>query len=101
VTRDIPESGIRGRQAFSSVFRPAQSSAPPRISGVTCCATANSGADGELHVSALRFLFLKTLKRRYLLDDIPYPKVPRRFPLRVYWRWEKPKTWLFPGTIAG
>jgi len=21
--------------------------------------------------------------------------------LRVYWRWMKPKTWLFPGTIAG
>ena len=128
-----------------------------------------------LHVSALRFFFVKTLKRSYLLDDIPYPKVPRRLPtiltveevtrlidgartltdrtmlmvlystgmrnaemrtlqvknidsrsmlihiergkggrdryvplsptlletLRVYWRWMKPKTWLFPGTIAG
>ena len=129
----------------------------------------------KLHVSALRFFFMKTLKRRYLLDDIPYPKVPRRLPiiltvkevtrlidaartltdrtmlmvlystgmrnaemrslqvkdidsrsmlihiqrgkggrdryvplsatlldtLRAYWRWMKPKTWLFPGTIAG
>lgn len=129
----------------------------------------------KLHVSALRFFFVKTLKRRYLLDDTPYPKVPRRLPtiltvqevqrlidaartltdrtmlmvlystgmrnaemrllqvcdidskgmlihiqhgkggrdryvplsqtlletLRVYWRWMKPKTWLFPGTIAG
>jgi len=129
----------------------------------------------KLHVSALRFFFVKTLKRRYLLEDIPYPKVPRRLPtiltveevtrlidaartltdrtmlmvlystgmrnaemrslpvknidsrsmlihiecgkggrdryvplsatlretLRVYWRWMKPKTWLFPGTIAG
>lgn len=129
----------------------------------------------KLHVSALRFFFVKTLKRAYLLDDIPYPKVPRRLPiilsvdevtrlidaartltdrtmlmvlystgmrnaemrhlqvrdidsagmlihiqhgkggrdryvplsqtlletLRVYWRWMKPKTWLFPGTIAG
>ena len=129
----------------------------------------------KLHVSALRFFFVKVLKRRYLLDDIPYPKVPRRLPtiltveevtrpidaartltdrtmlmvlystgmrnaelrhlqvrdinstamvihiqhgkgggdryvplsptlletLRVYWRWMKPKTWLFPGTIAG
>ena len=128
----------------------------------------------KLHVSALRFFFVKTLKRAYLLDDIPYPKVPRRLPtiltveqvtrlidaartltdrtmlmvlystgmrnaemrrlqvkdidsrsmlihiqfgkggrdryvplsatlletLRVYWRWMKPKTWLFPGTIA-
>jgi integrase-like protein len=32
----------------------------------------------EIHVSALRFFFAKTLKRTYLLDDIPYPKVPRR-----------------------
>src|SRR2546425_5763775 len=129
----------------------------------------------KLHVAALRFFFVKTLKRAYLLDDIPYPKVPRRLPtiltveevtrlidaartltdrtmlmvlystgmrnaemrslqvkdidsrsmlihiqrgkggrdryvplsptlletLRVYWRWMKPKTWLFPGTIAG
>ena len=129
----------------------------------------------KLHVSALRFFFVKTLKRRYVLEDLPYPKVPRRLPtvltveevtrlidaartltdrtmlmvlystgmrnaemrylqvrnidsramtihiqrgkggrdryvplsptlletLRVYWRWMKPKTWLFPGTIAG
>jgi integrase/recombinase XerD len=129
----------------------------------------------KLHVSALRFFLVKTLKRSYLLDDIPYPKVSRRLPtiltveevtrlidaartltdrtmlmvlystgmrnaqmrslqvkdidsrsmlihiqrgkggrdryvplssalletLRVYWRWMKPKTWLFPGTIAG
>jgi integrase/recombinase XerD len=129
----------------------------------------------KLHVSALRFFFVKTLKRPYLLDDIPYPKVPRRLPiiltveevgrlidsarnlmdrtllmvlystgmrnrelrglqvrdidsqsmlihiqhgkggrdryvplspklletLREYWRWMKPKTWLFPGTVDG
>jgi integrase/recombinase XerD len=129
----------------------------------------------KLHVSALRFFFVKTLKRAYLRDDIPYPKVPRRLPtiltvgevtrlidaartltdrtmlmvlystgmrnaemrglqvrdidstamlihiqrgkggrdryvplsptllatLRVYWHWMQPKTWLFPGTIAG
>jgi site-specific recombinase XerD len=35
----------------------------------------------KLHVSALRFFFVKTLSRRYLLDDIPYPKVPRRLPI--------------------
>jgi integrase len=34
----------------------------------------------KLHVSALRFFFVKTLKRPSLLDDIPYPKVPRRLP---------------------
>src|ERR1035441_7773594 len=127
----------------------------------------------KLHVSALRFFFVKTLKRPYRLEDIPFPKVPRRLPiivsgeevgrlldsarnlmgrtllmvlystgmrnrelrnlqvkdidskamlihiqrgkggrdryvplsaklletLREYWRWMKPKTWLFPGTI--
>jgi integrase/recombinase XerD len=127
------------------------------------------------HIAALRFFFVKTLRRPYVLDDTPYPKVPRRLPtiltveevtrlidaartltdramlmvlystgmrnaemrslqvqdidsqsmlihiqrgkggrdryvplsptllntLRVYWRWMKPKTWLFPGTIAG
>ena len=129
----------------------------------------------KLHVSALRFFFVKTLKRRYLLDDFPFPKVPRRLPviltveevgrlinsagnlmertllmvlyatgmrnrelrnlqvkdidskamlihiqhgkgghdryvplssklletLREYWRWMKPKTWLFPGMADG
>jgi integrase/recombinase XerD len=34
----------------------------------------------KLQVSALRFFFVKTLKRRYLLDEIPYPKVPRCLP---------------------
>ena len=32
------------------------------------------------HVAALRFFFVKTLKRRYLLDETPYPKAPRRLP---------------------
>lgn len=35
----------------------------------------------RLHVSALRFFFIKTLKRRLPLDDLPYPKVPRRLPI--------------------
>jgi integrase/recombinase XerD len=34
----------------------------------------------RLHVGALRFFFVKTLRRRYALDDTPYPKVPRRLP---------------------
>ncbi len=124
-------------------------------------------------VSALRFLFVKTLKRHYMLEHLPFPKTPRRLPtvlsqdevgrlidsasnllhrtmlmtlystgihraelcrlqvgdidserklihiragkggrdrdvplspklletLREYWRWMKPKTWLFPGTV--
>src|SRR5918995_267649 len=35
----------------------------------------------KLHVSALRFFFVKTLKRPYLLEDSPFPKVPRRLPV--------------------
>jgi integrase/recombinase XerD len=35
----------------------------------------------KLHVSALRFFFVKTLKRPYVLEDIPFPKVPRRLPV--------------------
>jgi site-specific recombinase XerD len=35
----------------------------------------------KLHVSALRFFFVKTLKRPYLLEDIPFAKVPRRLPV--------------------
>src|SRR6266699_3253496 len=71
-------------------------------------------------VAALRFFFNKTLKRHLPPTDIPYPKHPRRLPavltveevarlidsarnlldtLREYWRWMKPKTWLFPRTI--
>jgi len=127
----------------------------------------------QQHVAALRFFYVKTLKRRYLLDEIPHPKRPRKLPvilspeevaqlieaarnlfhrtmlmtlystgvrraelcrlhvtdidsprmmvhirngkgghdrdvplsatlletLRVYWRWMKPKTYLFPGTV--
>jgi integrase/recombinase XerD len=34
----------------------------------------------RLYVAALRFFFVKTLKRRYRLDDTPYPKAPRRLP---------------------
>ena len=31
-------------------------------------------------VSALRFLFVKTLKRHYMLEHLPFPKAPRRLP---------------------
>jgi len=34
----------------------------------------------KLHVCAIRFLFNRVLRRRYLIDDTPYPKVPRRLP---------------------
>jgi site-specific recombinase XerD len=130
-------------------------------------------ASVKQRTSALRFFFVKTLRRPYMLEQIPYPKVPRRLPtvlseaevarlidsasnllhramlmmlystgirraelcrlkvsdvdskrmilhiregkggrdrdvplsstlletLREYWRWMKPKTYLFPGTV--
>lgn len=33
------------------------------------------------HVAALRFFYVKTLKRQYLLDEIPQPKRPRTLPV--------------------
>jgi integrase/recombinase XerD len=128
-----------------------------------------------LHTAALRFFFCKTLKRAYPVEEVPYPRAPRRLPiiltreeairlidsasnlfhramlitmystgmrraelcrlkvedidstrmlihirqgkggkdrdvplspkaletLREYWRWMKPKTYLFPGTVNG
>jgi integrase/recombinase XerD len=127
------------------------------------------------HASALRFFFIKTLRRHFLSEFIPFPKCPKRLPtvltpeevsrlidgarnlyhrtllmtlystgmrrselchlkvedidskrmmirihqgkgrrdrdiplspklletLRVYWRWMKPATFLFPGTVKG
>jgi integrase len=32
------------------------------------------------HTTALRFFFCKTLKRCYPLEEVPYPKAPRRLP---------------------
>src|SRR5271167_1778491 len=128
-----------------------------------------------LHTAALCFFFCKTLKRAYPIEEVPYPKAPRRLPtiltreevirlidaasnlfhrallmtaystgmrraevcnlkvedidsdrmvihirqgkgrrdrdvplspklletLREYWRWMKPNTYLFPGTVNG
>ncbi len=127
------------------------------------------------YTAALRFFFCKTLKRAYPIEEVPYPKAPRRLPtiltreeavqlidsasnlfhramlmtvystgmrraemcnlkvedldsdrmvihirqgkgqrdrdvplspklldtLREYWRWMKPKTYLFPGMVKG
>jgi site-specific recombinase XerD len=33
------------------------------------------------HVAALRFLFVKTLKRAFMLEYIPFPKEERRLPI--------------------
>lgn len=134
-----------------------------------------SPASVSQYASALRFFFVKTLRRHFLIEHITYPKRPKRLPtvltqeevarliestrnlyqrtllmtlystgirraelcslkvsdidsqrmmihihlgkgsrdrevplsprllesLRVYWRWMKPKTFLFPGTVKG
>jgi integrase/recombinase XerD len=134
-----------------------------------------SPASVSQYASALRFFFVKTLRRHFLIEHITYPKRPKRLPtvlspeevgrlidsacnlyqrtllmtlystgvrraelcslkvsdidskrmmihvhqgkgsrdrevplsprlletLRVYWRWMKPKTFLFPGTTKG
>ena len=33
------------------------------------------------YVSAVRFLFIKTLRRHFLTEQIPFPKSPRRLPI--------------------
>ena len=34
----------------------------------------------RLHTAALRFFYVKTLRRSYLHEDLPYPKSPKRLP---------------------
>jgi integrase len=34
----------------------------------------------RLQTAALRFFYVKTLRRRYLHEDLPYPKSPKRLP---------------------
>ena len=34
----------------------------------------------QIRTAALRLLFAKTLRRPYLLDEIPFPKRPRKLP---------------------
>ena len=48
----------------------------------------------ENHVAALRFFFVRTLRRHEFREFLPYPKSPKN--LRVYWRWLKPRDYLFP-----
>jgi integrase/recombinase XerD len=41
----------------------------------------SAGTTVQQAVAALRFFYVKTLKRRYLLDDIPRPKRRRKLPV--------------------
>ena len=40
-----------------------------------------STASVSQYVSALRFLYVKTLRRNFLTEHIPFPKSPRRLPI--------------------
>ena len=40
----------------------------------------------SLCTAALRFFFVKTLKRPYLVEELPYPKIPRRLPTVLKWK---------------
>ena len=40
-----------------------------------------SPASVSQYVSALRFLYVKTLRRHFLTEHIPFPKSPRRLPV--------------------
>jgi integrase/recombinase XerD len=33
------------------------------------------------HTAALRFFFCKTLKRNYPVEEVPYPRAPRKLPI--------------------
>lgn len=35
----------------------------------------------SVHTAALRFFYRKTLKRKYPIEEVPYPKTPRRLPI--------------------
>ena len=49
--------------------RPTESEPLSDVPGVS----ATAPLDSPLHVAALRFFFVETLKRRYVLDDTPHP----------------------------
>ena len=162
------------REYFRQAARPARAGAHPAAIRLYLFRERKLAAGTvEQHVAALRFFFVKTLKRPYMLEYIPYPKTPaaaadrlsqeevarlidaasnlmhrailmtlystgmrraelchlkvsdidsermvihirqgkgsrdRDVPLspklletlREYWRWMKPKTYLFPGTV--
>ena len=40
-----------------------------------------AAATVKQRMAAIRFFFVRTLKRPYLREDIPYPKIPRRLPV--------------------
>ena len=54
--------------------------AHPNVPGVPVAERQLQPQTVWLHVAALRFFFVKTLRRRYLIDDTPYPKAPQRLP---------------------
>src|SRR3984893_4545764 len=58
---------------------PVSRSSNPKMSVVTTAMRGGREARRR-SVAALRFFYVKTLKRRYLLEDIPRPKRYRKLP---------------------
>ena len=74
------------RPRFRSVFPPsagqARAGTHPPIPGVSVSKQkVVAGASVSQYVSALRFLYVKTLRRHFLTEHIPFPKSPRRLPI--------------------
>jgi site-specific recombinase XerC len=62
----------------------ANNSGQTRSGGISCICS-KSGKQGVRtvgnHTAALRFFFCKTLKRNYPIEEVPYPRAPRKLPI--------------------
>ena len=71
---------LRVVEDFAQHFhRPPDQLGPEQIravSGVPVPGEETERRHGHSSTAALRFFFCKTLKRRYLLEEVPYPKRP-------------------------
>jgi site-specific recombinase XerD len=78
------KSYIRAVKAFAEYFhRPPDQLGPEHIRTyqVYLLKEKKLGVRTVGHeTAALRFFFVKTLKRTYPIEEVPYPKAPRRLP---------------------
>ena len=87
--RNFAPTTISSAISTPSSNSPGTSSRPPDrlnqthlriVPGVSAARAEDAPADRAAPRRGVAFFFVKTLKRRYLLDDTPYPKAPRRLP---------------------
>jgi site-specific recombinase XerD len=72
------------RQFAKYFHRPPDQLGPEHIRRFQCCLLLERKLSPRTvvqRVAALRFLFVKTLKRHYMLEHIPFPKAVRRLPI--------------------